>query len=138
MKLYEYTFLFLFFVVFLSKSYELYTYVIMKFLTNYWWKCFVWIKGTEVFELCCLVCVQENNPSRWKQKIMDAMAMDFSWDAECYDVHVSAYTAIKNLWSRGLCICLTCVTFGLITKNGNKELNKKGSLPFPPLMLQNK
>ncbi|XP_059435939.1 probable starch synthase 4, chloroplastic/amyloplastic isoform X1 [Corylus avellana] len=39
----------------------------------------------------------ENNPSRWKQKIMDAMAMDFSWDAECYDVHVSAYTAIKNL-----------------------------------------
>lgn len=39
----------------------------------------------------------ENNPSRWKQKIMAAMAMDFSWDAECYDMHVSAYTAIKNL-----------------------------------------
>ncbi|XP_062143993.1 probable starch synthase 4, chloroplastic/amyloplastic isoform X2 [Alnus glutinosa] len=39
----------------------------------------------------------ENNPSRWKQKIMDAMAMDFSWEAECYDVHASAYAAIKNL-----------------------------------------
>lgn len=39
----------------------------------------------------------ENNPSRWKQKIMAAMAMDFSWDAECYDMHVSAYRAIKNL-----------------------------------------
>lgn len=38
----------------------------------------------------------ENNPSRWKQKIMDALGMDFSWEAECYDVHVSAYAAIKN------------------------------------------
>lgn len=39
----------------------------------------------------------ETNPVRWKQRIMEAMAMDFSWEAECSDVHVSAYTAIKNL-----------------------------------------
>ncbi|XP_030974392.1 glycogen synthase isoform X4 [Quercus lobata] len=39
----------------------------------------------------------ENNPSRWNRKILAAMAMDFSWDAECCDVHVSAYTAIKKL-----------------------------------------
>ncbi|KAF3439141.1 hypothetical protein FNV43_RR17416 [Rhamnella rubrinervis] len=39
----------------------------------------------------------KNNPSKWKQKIMEGMAMDFSWDAECCDIHVSAYTAIKNL-----------------------------------------
>ncbi|XP_065875625.1 probable starch synthase 4, chloroplastic/amyloplastic isoform X2 [Euphorbia lathyris] len=39
----------------------------------------------------------KNNPSKWRQKIVNAMAMDFSWDAECYDVHVSAYDAIKNL-----------------------------------------
>lgn len=38
-----------------------------------------------------------SNPSSWKRKIMDAMAKDFSWDGECYDVHVSAYAAIKNL-----------------------------------------
>ncbi|XP_034220641.1 probable starch synthase 4, chloroplastic/amyloplastic isoform X2 [Prunus dulcis] len=38
-----------------------------------------------------------NNPSKWKRKIMDAMEMDFSWDAECFDIHASAYTAIKNL-----------------------------------------
>ncbi|CAB4314403.1 unnamed protein product [Prunus armeniaca] len=38
-----------------------------------------------------------NNPSKWKRKIMDAMEMDFSWDAECCDIHASAYTAIKNL-----------------------------------------
>ncbi|XVE86920.1 hypothetical protein DITRI_Ditri18aG0074200 [Diplodiscus trichospermus] len=39
----------------------------------------------------------KNNPSAWKAKIMDAMTKDFSWDAECYDIHVSAYTAIKSL-----------------------------------------
>uniref|UniRef100_A0A5B7BHB6 starch synthase n=1 Tax=Davidia involucrata TaxID=16924 RepID=A0A5B7BHB6_DAVIN len=38
----------------------------------------------------------KNNPSQWNIKIMDAMTKDFSWDAECCDVHVSAYTAIKN------------------------------------------
>ena len=31
---------------------------------------------------------------------MEAMAHDLSWDGECYDVHVEAYSAIKNLWSR--------------------------------------
>ncbi|KAH8503788.1 hypothetical protein H0E87_014873 [Populus deltoides] len=39
----------------------------------------------------------KNNPSKWKQKIVDAMAKDFSWNAECCDVHVSAYTALKSL-----------------------------------------
>ncbi|XP_022740360.1 probable starch synthase 4, chloroplastic/amyloplastic isoform X2 [Durio zibethinus] len=38
-----------------------------------------------------------NNPSTWKRKIMNAMTEDFSWDAECYDIHVSAYTAVKSL-----------------------------------------
>ncbi|KAM7265802.1 hypothetical protein ACFE04_003485 [Oxalis oulophora] len=37
------------------------------------------------------------NPSKWKVKITNAMAMDFSWDAECCDVHISAYSTIKNL-----------------------------------------
>lgn len=39
----------------------------------------------------------KNNPSKWYQKIVDAMTKDFSWDAECCDIHISAYTAIKNL-----------------------------------------
>ncbi|WCJ32053.1 Glycogen synthase [Euphorbia peplus] len=39
----------------------------------------------------------KNNPSKWRQKIVKAMSMDFSWDAECYNVHVSAYDAIKKL-----------------------------------------
>ncbi|KAA8531495.1 hypothetical protein F0562_006152 [Nyssa sinensis] len=39
----------------------------------------------------------KNNPSQWNRKIMDAMTKDFSWDEECCDIHVSAYTAIKNL-----------------------------------------
>lgn len=39
----------------------------------------------------------KNSPLSWKRKIEDAMLQDFSWDAECYDTHVSAYTAIKNL-----------------------------------------
>ncbi|XP_021273831.1 probable starch synthase 4, chloroplastic/amyloplastic isoform X1 [Herrania umbratica] len=38
-----------------------------------------------------------NNPSTWKTKISDAMMRDFSWDAECCDIHVSAYTAVKSL-----------------------------------------
>ncbi|XP_027078865.1 probable starch synthase 4, chloroplastic/amyloplastic isoform X2 [Coffea eugenioides] len=39
----------------------------------------------------------EEDPSQWNRKITDAMAKDFSWDAECCDIHVSAYAAIKNL-----------------------------------------
>ncbi|XP_024461576.2 probable starch synthase 4, chloroplastic/amyloplastic isoform X3 [Populus trichocarpa] len=39
----------------------------------------------------------KNSPSKWKQKMVDAMAKDFSWNAECCDVHVSAYTALKSL-----------------------------------------
>ncbi|WCJ31610.1 Glycogen synthase [Euphorbia peplus] len=39
----------------------------------------------------------KNNLSKWRQKIVEAMSMDFSWDAECYNVHVSAYDAIKIL-----------------------------------------
>uniref|UniRef100_A0A6N2LAM4 starch synthase n=2 Tax=Salix viminalis TaxID=40686 RepID=A0A6N2LAM4_SALVM len=42
----------------------------------------------------------KNNPSKWKQKIADAMVKDFSWNAECYDVHVSAYTAMKSFFAR--------------------------------------
>ncbi|KAH7520376.1 hypothetical protein FEM48_Zijuj08G0137400 [Ziziphus jujuba var. spinosa] len=38
-----------------------------------------------------------NNPSKWKQRIMEGMALDLSWDAECCDIHISAYTAIKDL-----------------------------------------
>ncbi|KAH9712529.1 glyco-transf 5 domain-containing protein [Citrus sinensis] len=39
----------------------------------------------------------KNNPLSWKRKIKDAMLQDFSWDADCNDIHISAYTAIKNL-----------------------------------------
>lgn len=39
----------------------------------------------------------DSNSMQWNQKIMDAMTKDFSWDAECYDMHISAYTALKNL-----------------------------------------
>ncbi|XP_006357749.1 starch synthase V precursor isoform X1 [Solanum tuberosum] len=39
----------------------------------------------------------KNNPSKWDKKIVDAMTKDFSWDAKCCDIHISAYTAIKNL-----------------------------------------
>ncbi|KAE8706994.1 putative starch synthase 4 [Hibiscus syriacus] len=38
-----------------------------------------------------------NNPSTWKTKISNAMKKDFSWDSECYETHVSAYAAVKNL-----------------------------------------
>ncbi|XP_022631321.1 probable starch synthase 4, chloroplastic/amyloplastic isoform X3 [Vigna radiata var. radiata] len=37
------------------------------------------------------------NPAMWKRKIMQAMAHDLSWDAECYDLHFAAYSAIKNM-----------------------------------------
>ncbi|KAL5143179.1 putative starch synthase 4, chloroplastic/amyloplastic [Glycine soja] len=37
------------------------------------------------------------NPAMWKRKIMQAMAHDLSWDGECYDVHVEAYSTIKNM-----------------------------------------
>ncbi|XP_070052038.1 probable starch synthase 4, chloroplastic/amyloplastic isoform X2 [Nicotiana tomentosiformis] len=39
----------------------------------------------------------KNNQSKWDKKIVDAMTTDFSWEAECCDIHISAYTAIKNL-----------------------------------------
>ncbi|KAA3457410.1 glycogen synthase [Gossypium australe] len=39
----------------------------------------------------------KNNPSTWKTKILNAMKKDFSWDSECYETHVSAYTAVKSL-----------------------------------------
>ncbi|KAI9125189.1 hypothetical protein K1719_003805 [Acacia pycnantha] len=38
-----------------------------------------------------------NSPSKWERRIKEAMRQDFSWDGECCDIHVSAYTAIKNL-----------------------------------------
>ncbi|GFQ00427.1 probable starch synthase 4 chloroplastic/amyloplastic, partial [Phtheirospermum japonicum] len=38
----------------------------------------------------------EHNPSQWNIRINDAMKKDFSWDSECADVHISAYTAVKN------------------------------------------
>jgi len=28
---------------------------------------------------------------------MEAMAHDLSWDGECYEVHVAAYSATKNM-----------------------------------------
>ena len=34
---------------------------------------------------------------QWNQKIMNAIRKDFSWDAECFDIHISAYTSLKNL-----------------------------------------
>ncbi|KAK7407167.1 hypothetical protein VNO78_08852 [Psophocarpus tetragonolobus] len=37
------------------------------------------------------------NPAMWKRNIMQAMAHDLSWDGECYDVHIEAYSAIKNM-----------------------------------------
>ncbi|MED6205458.1 hypothetical protein PIB30_118460 [Stylosanthes scabra] len=38
-----------------------------------------------------------SNPSKWKQRMMEAMAQDLSWDGECYDAHVEAYSAVKSL-----------------------------------------
>ncbi|KAJ7953465.1 Starch synthase, chloroplastic/amyloplastic [Quillaja saponaria] len=39
----------------------------------------------------------KSNPSKWIRRIQDAMTQDFSWDGECSDIYVSAYTAIKSL-----------------------------------------
>ncbi|KAG8384202.1 hypothetical protein BUALT_Bualt04G0093500 [Buddleja alternifolia] len=39
----------------------------------------------------------KNNPSEWNRRIIDGMGKDFSWDSECADVHVEAYTAVKQL-----------------------------------------
>ncbi|RWR77895.1 putative starch synthase 4, chloroplastic/amyloplastic isoform X1 [Cinnamomum micranthum f. kanehirae] len=44
-----------------------------------------------------LLQVPRNDPSRWIRKIKDGMSKDFSWDAECYDIHAAAYMSIKNL-----------------------------------------
>ncbi|KAG4992188.1 hypothetical protein JHK87_025645 [Glycine soja] len=41
--------------------------------------------------------IPRTNPAMWKRKIMQAMAHDLSWDGECYDVHVEAYSTIKNM-----------------------------------------
>ncbi|GER28218.1 starch synthase V [Striga asiatica] len=41
--------------------------------------------------------VPEHNPSQWITRISDAMRKDFSWDSECADVHISAYTAVRDL-----------------------------------------
>ncbi|KVI02763.1 Starch synthase, catalytic domain-containing protein [Cynara cardunculus var. scolymus] len=38
----------------------------------------------------------KNKRSQWDEKIKDAMSKDLSWDGECYDVHVSAYTLLKK------------------------------------------
>ncbi|OVA07332.1 Starch synthase [Macleaya cordata] len=37
------------------------------------------------------------NTFQWNQKMKDGMAKDFSWGAECYNIHLTAYTSIKNL-----------------------------------------
>lgn len=39
----------------------------------------------------------KNNRPQWNQRIVDAMARGLSWDAECCDLHTSAYTSLKNL-----------------------------------------
>ncbi|XP_042508713.1 probable starch synthase 4, chloroplastic/amyloplastic isoform X1 [Macadamia integrifolia] len=39
----------------------------------------------------------KNDQAQWNRKIKDAMSKDFSWGAECYDVHTAAYTSIKSL-----------------------------------------
>lgn len=57
----------------------------------------IYYPGAKAFEILSPLFMKKNNPSKWKRKIMDAMEMDFSWDAECCDIHVSAYTAIKKL-----------------------------------------
>nr|ACD13787.1 starch synthase V precursor [Lotus japonicus] len=38
-----------------------------------------------------------SNPSQWRRRIMEAMKHDLTWDGECYEVHVAAYSAIKNI-----------------------------------------
>ncbi|XP_057491634.1 probable starch synthase 4, chloroplastic/amyloplastic isoform X2 [Actinidia eriantha] len=39
----------------------------------------------------------KNNPSQWNRKIVEAMKKDFSWDAECCDIHDTAYASVMNL-----------------------------------------
>ncbi|KAI3839223.1 hypothetical protein MKX03_032853, partial [Papaver bracteatum] len=39
------------------------------------------------------------NSSQWNEKIKDGMTKDFSWGAECYDIHLNAYTSIKNIYN---------------------------------------
>ncbi|XP_057963697.1 probable starch synthase 4, chloroplastic/amyloplastic [Malania oleifera] len=39
----------------------------------------------------------KNNPLQWSRRILDAMEKDFSWDAECCDIHIAAYAFLKNL-----------------------------------------
>ncbi|KAM0057773.1 putative starch synthase, catalytic domain-containing protein [Helianthus debilis subsp. tardiflorus] len=38
----------------------------------------------------------KKKPSQWNRKILEAMSKDVSWDAECYDLHVSAYMSLKK------------------------------------------
>ncbi|KAJ0726335.1 putative starch synthase, catalytic domain-containing protein [Helianthus annuus] len=38
----------------------------------------------------------KKKPSQWNRKILEAMSKDVSWDAECYDIHVSAYMSLKK------------------------------------------
>ncbi|XP_072993068.1 uncharacterized protein [Typha latifolia] len=38
-----------------------------------------------------------NDPLHWAWRIKDGMLKDFSWDAECFDIHWAAYTFVKNL-----------------------------------------
>ncbi|GAB2283038.1 hypothetical protein Dimus_017569 [Dionaea muscipula] len=38
-----------------------------------------------------------NKPLQWNEKIVDAMKRDFSWNGECYDVHVAAYAQVKKM-----------------------------------------
>ncbi|XP_057983646.1 probable starch synthase 4, chloroplastic/amyloplastic [Malania oleifera] len=39
----------------------------------------------------------KNNPLQWSQRILDAMEKDFSWDAECSEIHIDAYAFLKDL-----------------------------------------
>ncbi|KAJ3691462.1 hypothetical protein LUZ61_020626 [Rhynchospora tenuis] len=39
----------------------------------------------------------KNDPVRWEWRMKDGMAKDFSWDAECLDIHFSAYSFVQNL-----------------------------------------
>nr|GMC68009.1 probable starch synthase 4, chloroplastic/amyloplastic isoform X2 [Ipomoea batatas] len=39
----------------------------------------------------------KNHPLQWNKRIMDAMSKDLSWDAECCDLHISAYDSVMNL-----------------------------------------
>lgn len=66
---------------------------------------------------------QQNNPSRWNRKIMDAMRKDLSWGAECCDVHVGAYKSLKTLWSR----LLMCIFIFIIMKyvQGSRSRSRK-------------